>query len=175
MRTLLLAADNTPETYVSAEEAILKVIQEKAYVVEIWPDHEFRSAGNRLTGEVVVVPVPKTIIASRYHPRPSKFYGPAPLTNEGLFLRDDYTCQYCGRHVSQFRKGEKLEREHIFPQSRGGPNTWENCTTACTTCNGRKMDRTPAEAGMKLISKPVPMTRHQLEELRKLSKQQRVA
>jgi 5-methylcytosine-specific restriction endonuclease McrA len=48
----------------------------------------------------------------------------------------------------------KLTIEHIMPQSRGGPTSWENCVAACEDCNTRKADMTPNEAGMKLRTKP---------------------
>jgi 5-methylcytosine-specific restriction endonuclease McrA len=38
--------------------------------------------------------------------------------------------------------------DHVLPRSRGGRNTWTNTIPACQGCNGRKGDRTPAEAGM---------------------------
>jgi len=31
---------------------------------------------------------------------------------------------------------------------------WENCVTACRVCNQHKDDRTPDEAGMKLLAVP---------------------
>lgn len=47
-----------------------------------------------------------------------------------------------------------LEIEHIKPKSRGGTDTWNNLTLACRECNERKNNKTPEEAGMKLIVKP---------------------
>jgi CRISPR/Cas system Type II protein with McrA/HNH and RuvC-like nuclease domain len=44
--------------------------------------------------------------------------------------------------------------DHIVPKSRGGPSTWENLATSCQACNGRKNNRTPDEAKMKLRRKP---------------------
>ena len=40
------------------------------------------------------------------------------------------------------------------PRSRGGPNTWANLVACCAPCNQRKADRTPEEAGMKLVYLP---------------------
>lgn len=65
-----------------------------------------------------------------------------------VFLRDKYTCQYCGA------KPSKLTIDHVMPESRGGKTTYENCVTACFECNCFKDDRTPEEAGMKLRRKP---------------------
>lgn len=64
-----------------------------------------------------------------------------------VFKRDRHMCQYCGA------RGE-LTLDHVLPQSRGGPDTWENLVAACTPCNQRKANRTPDEAGMRLSSLP---------------------
>jgi hypothetical protein len=64
-----------------------------------------------------------------------------------VFKRDRHMCQYCGT------RGE-LTLDHVMPQSRGGPDTWENLVSACVKCNQRKADRTPEEAGMKLSTVP---------------------
>jgi 5-methylcytosine-specific restriction endonuclease McrA len=42
-----------------------------------------------------------------------------------------------------------------LPRSRGGKTTWDNVITACQKCNGRKGNRTPAEANMALLSEPI--------------------
>ena len=38
--------------------------------------------------------------------------------------------------------------------SKGGAKSWENIVTCCISCNRKKADRTPEEAGIKLIRKP---------------------
>lgn len=73
-----------------------------------------------------------------------------PLTNRGLFARDRHICLYCGEHFPL----RLLSRDHIQPRSRGGVDAWENVVTACKACNGRKADRTPEQAGMKLLALP---------------------
>src|SRR5579885_118810 len=83
--------------------------------------------------------------------RSRRFEGNAPLlTNRTLFQRDRNLCLYCGE---QFAASE-LTRDHVVPVSRGGQCVWENCVTACRSCNQRKDDRTPEEAGMKLLAVP---------------------
>ena len=42
----------------------------------------------------------------------------------------------------------------MIPKSRGGENTWVNLVTCCSHCNKVKGDKTPSEAGMKMIQKP---------------------
>lgn len=72
------------------------------------------------------------------------------LTNRTLFQRDRNLCLYCG---AQF-PAHLLTRDHILPASRGGRSVWENCVTACRSCNQRKDDRTPEEARMRLLAVP---------------------
>lgn len=73
-----------------------------------------------------------------------------PFSRENIFIRDGYTCQYCGR---KFSYGE-LTLDHIYPKSRGGRTTWENIVTCCKSCNQKKADMTPQEADMPLLSEP---------------------
>jgi 5-methylcytosine-specific restriction endonuclease McrA len=44
----------------------------------------------------------------------------------------------------------------VIPRSRGGTTSWENLVTACRSCNLKKRNRTPEEAGMRLLRKPSP-------------------
>lgn len=70
------------------------------------------------------------------------------LSRENVFKRDNHTCAYCGT------VGKRLTVDHIHPKSRGGANSWENLITSCFGCNNKKDNRTPSEAGMKLLYKP---------------------
>ena len=72
------------------------------------------------------------------------------LTNSVLFKRDQHLCMYCGHQFGN----SKLTRDHVMPVSRGGPNKWENVVAACVSCNHKKADRTPEEAGLKLLAVP---------------------
>jgi 5-methylcytosine-specific restriction endonuclease McrA len=64
----------------------------------------------------------------------------------GLCRRDRGLCGYCGMWANTV--------DHVVPQSRGGGTTWENTVLACGSCNSRKRDRTPVEAGMRLLVQP---------------------
>ncbi|MQF48845.1 HNH endonuclease [SAR202 cluster bacterium AC-647-N09_OGT_505m] len=66
------------------------------------------------------------------------------LSRKEVFLRDNYSCQYCGRETKQ------LTLDHVMPRSRDGAHSWENVVSACISCNHRKAGRTPQEAGMHL-------------------------
>ena len=45
--------------------------------------------------------------------------------------------------------------DHVVPRSKGGRDSWANLVLACDKCNVKKGDRTPREAGMPLIRKPI--------------------
>ncbi|WP_437204327.1 HNH endonuclease [Planctomicrobium sp. SH664] len=80
------------------------------------------------------------------------------FNRRNIFLRDGHRCQYCGKRYSTPR----LSLDHVMPKSRGGGDTWENIVCACLKCNVDKGGRTPAEAGMKLLQKPIKPKRSPL-------------
>jgi 5-methylcytosine-specific restriction endonuclease McrA len=51
-----------------------------------------------------------------------------------VYLRDEYTCQYCGSEFSV----DDLTLDHVVPKSLGGKLDWDNVVTACTSCNFMK-------------------------------------
>lgn len=72
-----------------------------------------------------------------------------------LLLRDDNSCQYCGRTMPP----SQLSVDHVVPTSRGGSSrSWENQVIACRRCNGRKGNRLLSEAGMRLVRSPRALT-----------------
>lgn len=73
---------------------------------------------------------------------------PRKLSKKEVFLRDKFTCQYCGR------KAQDLTLDHVVPRRQGGGNAWENVVAACNRCNLRKAGRTPVEARMTLGKAP---------------------
>lgn len=83
-----------------------------------------------------------------------------PLTRQNVFKRDAYTCAYCG----DTDKGS-LTLDHVIPQSKGGPNTWDNLVTACKRCNNEKADLTLKEYGKPI---PKPQRPHYLMLLKKV-------
>lgn len=77
-------------------------------------------------------------------------------THAAVLRRDGNRCGYCGDWAPTV--------DHIRPRSRGGPNTWENLIACCVPCNTGKADRTPEEAGMRLLWEPrapQPLAREQ--------------
>lgn len=65
----------------------------------------------------------------------------------GVFRRDRFCCQYTGVQLPP----SQLTVDHVLPKSRGGKSTWENCVTASLEVNAKKGNRTPEEAGLKLL------------------------
>ncbi|GAB4382593.1 MAG: HNH endonuclease [Phycisphaerales bacterium] len=84
------------------------------------------------------------------------------LNRRNLFARDRNRCQYCGRLFPS----SELSIDHVTPRAQGGPDTWENLVCACLRCNARKGGRTPEQAGMKLVRKPVRPKRNPLISVR---------
>ncbi|HEU4760057.1 MAG TPA: HNH endonuclease [Dehalococcoidia bacterium] len=70
------------------------------------------------------------------------------LTRRDVFLRDRFSCQYCGKQTRD------LTLDHVLPRHRGGGHDWQNAVAACKHCNHRKAGRTPHEAHMVLIRQP---------------------
>lgn len=90
------------------------------------------------------------------------------VSRKGVLLRDRYTCQYCGaKQANSPVKGEEvvLTLDHVVPSSRGGGSTWENLVASCKPCNNSKGDKTPVEAGMKLVRVPKQITLHAKHKL----------
>lgn len=83
----------------------------------------------------------------------------AHWSRKGVLMRDHYTCIYCAVKPGSMVKGKVLGKsdftvDHIIPRSRGGRDQWTNTACACSSCNHRKGDRLPNEAGMKLRWEP---------------------
>jgi 5-methylcytosine-specific restriction endonuclease McrA len=73
---------------------------------------------------------------------------PRNLSKKEVFLRDKFTCKYCGK------KAPDLTLDHVVPRRQQGSHTWENVVAACSRCNMRKAGRTPTEANMLLNTVP---------------------
>ena len=130
---LVLNADCGPLHRVSLRHAIRMLFREVAVVHEAQPD-----------ARIGVYPIPTVVrLISYVVTRWRRSRGPA-WSRAGVLARDGRRCGYCGKPASTI--------DHVLPRSRGGGNTWENTVAACGRCNGRKGDRTPAEARMPLRS-----------------------
>ncbi len=148
-QVLLLNNDNQPLQYTSWKRAVVLLLKGKAEVEEkIKRIEDYIKVGEYY--------IPKCIRLKEQMAIPTK---ELPFSRTNIFKRDKYTCQYCGKHLEK----DELTIDHVFPKSRMGPDIWENLVTCCKECNQKKANRTPKEAHMKLIKRPVRPTMDDLD------------
>ena len=138
---LILNADYRPLSYFPLslwpwQEAIKAVYLKR---VNVAAEYEEVVRSEKLT-----LPLPSVIVLKNYVV-PTKT---VPFTRATVFLRDEFTCQYCGY------KGKDLTFDHVVPKSRGGKTRWDNVVAACQSCNLRKAAKTTSQAGFKLKKAP---------------------
>ena len=134
---LVLNLNNVPINISTARRAIILVGKGKAELLEQRDGHIRTISQN--------VDVPSIIRLSYLVKRP---FVPSKLSKKEIFLRDQYTCQYCGI------KSAELTLDHVIPRRQKGAHTWENVVAACSKCNLRKAGFTPEEAKMRLLREP---------------------
>lgn len=150
-RTLVLTSWYMPIQIVSWQDAITNLYLGKvARVIDY--NEVIRSPS-------VEVKLPAVVRNIREHP--SKKRG-IKFSRSNMAARDNYSCQYC---LKRLPLGQ-LTYDHVFPRSRGGETTWSNVVMACRSCNSRKDNKTPQEAGMILHSVPRRPASLPLEPLR---------
>lgn len=134
---LVLNQNYEPLHVATVRRALVLWLSGKAEILETY-EHEVASAQRRF-------PAPSVIRLLSLVKRPPVR---VKLCRREVFLRDNYTCQYCGVRTHD------LTIDHVVPRSRGGPHTWENVVSACRTCNHRKGGKSLAEARMQLLRQP---------------------
>lgn len=145
--TLLLDPAFEPLSIISARKALTLVTKGKATVTIATDLLVCRTF--YVPSVIKLVEFPKELIRFKYVIRRIP-----QATRRNIIERDSRMCMYCGK------RNVDLELEHILPRSRGGRNLWENLVASCRPCNQHKGDRTPEEAGMTLIRRPIPATIH---------------
>lgn len=141
MRVLLLDCSYTPVNIIAWQEAMVLLLQGKAEVVEEY-DFEVRSVDSSWR-------LPSILKLHKYYRKRRHI----KFSRLNVFYRDGWTCQYCGRKEAT----ENLTFDHVIPRSRRtveSHRSWTNIVTACFPCNQKKANRTPREAGMKLLREP---------------------
>jgi 5-methylcytosine-specific restriction endonuclease McrA len=93
------------------------------------------------------IKIPNVIVLNHYDKIPRQII---KFTQKNLWERDNFTCQYTGKKISKLTGNI----DHIIPKSQGGKTSWENCVLAHKEINAIKADRTPEQAGLKLLRKP---------------------
>ena len=146
---LIINCNYTPLCTISWQKAMVlwysttKGYKNNVEVVSYYNDNIKSSSKN--------ISVPSVIRLTRYY---NFFRENIKFCRKNIFIRDNYTCQYCGK------KSRRLTYDHVIPKSKWPANSrskatdWLNITTACLTCNLKKGDRTPQQAKMPLLKKP---------------------
>jgi 5-methylcytosine-specific restriction endonuclease McrA len=135
---LLLNSNYEPLNVCDTRRAFRLLFGSKAEVLE-YDHHEVRTPT-----EVFRAP---SVIRLQYQikrPRPR-----VKLSRREIFIRDRYSCQYCGKETHD------LTLDHIVPRHRGGAHSWDNLVAACKSCNHRKGGKLLEEARMRLARPPV--------------------
>ncbi|MEL6375375.1 MAG: HNH endonuclease [Pseudomonadota bacterium] len=145
---LVLNADFRPLSYYPLslwgwKDAIKAVCLDRVNVVSQY-DRVVRSPSTAIR-------VP-SVVSLKTYVKPALY--PA-FTRFNLFLRDRFTCQYCGAT-------DDLTFDHVIPRSHGGQTTWDNVVAACAPCNLKKGGMMPAVAEMHPAQKPYRPTVHEL-------------
>lgn len=132
-RTLLLSPWYVPHRILRWQDAVTMIFVGKADVLVEY-EAELRSPS-------MVMQAPAVI---RFRGRMKYRRSAVKFSRLNVYLRDDFTCQYCGRRFLQ----RQLSFDHVVPRAAGGRTEWSNIVTACKPCNGRKGCQTCDEAGM---------------------------
>ncbi len=149
---LVLNADYRPLSYYplslwSWQDAIKSVFLERVSIIESY-DKVVNSPN--LTFRLPSVIALKDYVTPQRKPAFTRF---------NVFLRDNFTCQYCTNSFS----ANELTFDHLIPKCLNGKTTWENVVSACTTCNLKKGRKLIQNTDMKLNKKPLRPTSFQLQ------------
>ena len=142
MDTLVLNSFRLPIQLVSWRKAFTMIVSGRAEVLEEYEDRAVKTAWETFQIPAVIRLLKTAVGFFRRGPR---------FNRSNIYLRDKGKCQYCGRAVTK----TEFQIEHVVPRAQGGRTIWTNCVTSCNRCNQRKQDKTPRQAGMRLLSKPV--------------------
>ncbi len=137
---LVLNADYRPLSYYPLslwtwQDAVKAAFLDRVDILAEY-DHVVRS-------QRMEIRVPSVVVLREYV-KPRKRVA---FTRFNLFLRDEFSCQYCGAK-------QDLTFDHVLPRKLGGVTSWENVVAACAPCNLKKGSKTLREAGLKLKRTP---------------------
>ena len=122
-RTLILNSTFQPLSVVSYKRAISLIHNKKINVI--------KNSELLLHSEKKDYFIPKVGILTYFVKAP--FARRVALNRENIFIRDFYTCQYCGKSAESV--------DHIVPRSKGGLHEWSNVVACCKKCNLIKADK----------------------------------
>jgi 5-methylcytosine-specific restriction endonuclease McrA len=140
LSVLLLNTSFEPLKVISWQRAVSMIFSGKIEVIEEY-DHSIRSV-------TLVIKAPAVVRLLRFVKAGKKS---PPLCRSNIMARDNFQCQYCSKDLTS----REATLDHVKPRSQGGKTSWENIVCSCGSCNRKKGGRTPAEARMLLLKKPI--------------------
>ena len=96
-----------------------------------------------------------SVVVLRDYVKPQK---KVAFTRFNLFLRDEFSCQYC-------TATSDLTFDHVVPRASGGVTSWENVVAACSRCNLFKGSKSVRQANMSLLKQPRQPASEQLRNM----------
>jgi 5-methylcytosine-specific restriction endonuclease McrA len=151
-KCLVLNADYSPLTIIGWQRAMVWSVRHQhnnnigVEIIDFYKNDYILGVNKKHPIPAVV----KTIKYFKLHNKNVNF------SRKNLFIRDNFECQYCGCKPDI----KYLTYDHVIPKSiwrhnNGSPTCWTNIVTACVTCNSKKGNKTPHQAGMALKNLPV--------------------
>lgn len=162
-QTLILNHTYRPHEIVDWKEAVFRMFRGKLEVLVQYDEvltvlgrnhlatfPELRLALRQVIGtdaESITIKVPAVAVVRR---KIALVKSGAKFSKINVCLRDDFTCMYCGKKLPM----SQLNYDHVIPRDQGGKTVWSNIVMACYPCNSKKANKTPEEAGMRLLTIP---------------------
>ena len=157
-RCLVLNADYTPLTVINWQKALVWAAKHEyntkigVEIIDFYKNDFILGTNNRKHPIPAVAKTAKFFRINNYRVK---------FSRKNLFIRDDYTCQYCNMKFDI----PYLTYDHVIPKSVwnhsiGSPTSWTNIVTACVSCNRKKRNRTPKQANMPLCNLPSVPQKH---------------
>ena len=134
-RCLILNRDFSPLSFLPVsvigwQDAIVGQFQNKYEVLETYANRVIRTP-------TLEFAIPSVVVTKKYVKNKRTMI----FSKTNVFMRDDYTCQYCD--IEFF--GSQLTFDHVVPRSKGGQTNWTNIVASCDECNRLKANKTLAE------------------------------
>ena len=139
-KALLLNASHEVLNFITDKKALKLIVKEKVEILSSWDETIHFANGSMQLPAILRL---KSLIRRNYFN--------SNFNRQALVKRDGSTCQYCEKLLS----ASQVTIDHVLPRSQNGITSFSNCVVACYTCNGYKGNRTPEQANMILLRKPV--------------------
>ena len=135
-KTLILNSTFQPLSLATPKRALALLFSKKINVLKE-SDIMLRSVERSIA-------IPKVAVLTYYVKAP--YARRVALNRENIFIRDSFTCQYCGDSAESI--------DHIMPKSKGGSHEWSNVVACCKKCNLLKADKLLGKTSLHLQNSP---------------------